>query len=87
MDRDPALPTSCDIAGAWLLCAVIAAVALGVLRCGMSWDMAAAVLTRSDVTLGGTASATAAQAPGLRLLAGSQHLFVPAPHPDHLRHG
>lgn len=83
----PALSTSCDIAGAWLLCAVIAGVALGVLHCGMSLDLAAATPTPSDVTAGGTACATAAEVPGLRLLAGSQHVFVPPPHPDHLRHG
>lgn len=88
MDRQhPALPTSCEIAGAWLLCAVIAAVALGVLRCGMPLDMAAAMPTRSDVTAGGTACATAAEVPAVRLLAGSQHVLVSAPHPDHLRHG
>ena len=88
MDREhPALPTSCDIASAWLFCAVIAAVALGILHCGTSLDMAVAMPTRSDVTAGDTACATAAEVPGLHLLAGSQHVFVPAPHPDHLRHG
>ena len=91
MDGEPpALPTSRDIAGGWLLCAVIAALALGLagaFHSGMSLDITAAMPTRSDVTAGGTACTAVARAPRLRVLAGSQHLFVPAPHPDHLRHG
>jgi hypothetical protein len=65
-------PTGRDIAGGWLLCAIIGALALiltSVFHGGMSAPASAATIAAAGPSAGDTSCAAAAQAPRLRVLA------------------
>jgi hypothetical protein len=78
-------PTGRDIAGGWLLCAIIGALALilaSVFHGGMSPVVSAATATAAGPSVGDTGCAAAAQAPRLRVLASFRQTASPVPHPD-----
>jgi hypothetical protein len=90
-DEHPDMPTGRDVAGGWLLCAVIAVLALGLvgtLHSGIPLDAAAAATTAACPSAGGTLCPAMAQAPErLGVLAGLRRIQAPMPHPGHQPHG
>jgi len=76
-------PTGRDIAGGWLLCAIIGALALilaSVFHGGMSPAVPAATAAAAGPSVSDTSCAAAAQAPRLRVLARFRQTASPMPH-------
>jgi len=90
-DEHPDTPTAREIAGGWLLCAVIALLALGLagaLHSGLPADAAAATMTAACPSADGMLCPAVAQAPErLRVFAGLHRMPAPMPRPDHPPHG
>jgi hypothetical protein len=79
-------PTGRDIAGGWLLCAIIGALALilaSVFHGGMSPAVSAATAAAAGPNAGDTSCAAAAPDPRFRMLAGLRQTASPMPHQDH----
>lgn len=89
IDERPAAPTARDIAAGWLLCTVIAVLALGIVSAvhgGIPPGTAAVAAIRSPASAGARVCTGSAQACRVRVLARSYHAFPPMSHPDNRPH-